>query len=63
MRTPRKFTGLSVLLFGALSLFIKLSNPRVQALFPSDVIALVAAGLCLGVGITVMINKRMARAK
>lgn len=63
MRTPRTFAGLSVLLFGALSLLTRLSNPRVHALLPSDVIALVGAGLCLGVGLAVMINKQMVRAK
>lgn len=63
MRTPRKFAGLLVLLIGALSLCIQLSYPRLRALLPSDVFGLVAAGLCLGVGVAMTINNRIARAK
>lgn len=66
MRKPRMLIGLLLLLFGVSSLCIQLDQPRLQALLPSDLITLVGAGLCLGVGLVMMIkhriNNRIARA-
>jgi hypothetical protein len=45
-----------ILLFGAFALFSSISNPRLKALQGSDVLQLVALGLCVGSGITLLIR-------
>ena len=60
--TPVKKTRLSVfaflLLFGAFALFNSLNNPRVQGLHGSDVVRLIAVGLCFGVGFGLLVGGR-----
>jgi hypothetical protein len=57
-----KKTRLSIfaflLLFGAFPLFNSLNNPRVQGLHGSDVVRLIAVGLCFGVGFGILVGGR-----
>jgi hypothetical protein len=48
MRRSRVFSGVTVLMFGLLTLFRMLDNPRLAALHGADVVSLVAAGACFG---------------
>ena len=60
--TRVKKTRLSIfallLLFGAFALFNSLNNPRVQGLHGSDVVRLIAVGLCFGVGFGLLVGGR-----
>jgi hypothetical protein len=53
--------GLFVAVFGVAVLALKLSNPRVQLLSAADVVALLAAGLCLGVASGLLTNQLSPR--
>jgi drug/metabolite transporter (DMT)-like permease len=61
MRTPRRYAGLFVLIFGVFILLLKLGNARVQQLFASDVVALIGAGLCFGAGFVLLMDKVIPR--
>ena len=50
MKKSSRFTGLVLTLLGAMVLLNNLGKPRVQALHGSDVVGLVASGICLGIG-------------
>jgi hypothetical protein len=50
MKKSSRFTGLVLALVGAMVLLNNLAKPRVEALRGSDVLGLVASGMCLGVG-------------
>ena len=60
--TRVKKTRLSVfaflLLFGVFALFNSLNNPRIQGLHGSDVVRLIAVGLCFGVGFGLLVGGR-----
>ena len=57
MRKPRRFTGLFLLLLGMFPLLNALGNPRVATLHGSDVVGLLASGLCFGVGLTLLLRR------
>jgi hypothetical protein len=50
MKKTSRFTGLVLALLGAMVLLNNLGKPRVEALHGSDVVGLVASGICLGIG-------------
>ena len=50
MKKSSRFTGLVLALLGAMVLLNNLGKPRVEALHGSDVLKLVASGMCLGFG-------------
>jgi hypothetical protein len=50
MKKSSRFTGLVLALLGVMVLLNNLGKPRVEALHGSDVLGLVASGLCLGIG-------------
>ncbi len=50
MKKSSRFTGLVLVLLGAMVLLNNLGKPRVEALHGSDVGGLVASGICLGIG-------------
>lgn len=50
MRGRKLTVALFILLFGGLALVNALGNPRLRALHGSDVVQLVAVGLCWGAG-------------
>jgi hypothetical protein len=55
--------GLFVAVFGIGVLVLKLGNPRVQLLFASDVVSLLAAGMCFGVAFALLTNQLNPRGK
>jgi hypothetical protein len=61
MRKRKVIAGVFLLMFGLLGVFRMLSNPRVQALHGSDVLALMAPGLCFGVGLPLLLGRLMFR--
>jgi hypothetical protein len=44
-------------MFGALALLRMIGNPRVQTLHGSDVLGLIASGLCFGAGLVLLLRK------
>ena len=50
MKKSSRFTGFVLSLMGAMVLLNNLSKPRIEALHGSDVLGLVASGMCFGVG-------------
>jgi hypothetical protein len=56
MTKQRIFLCLFLFLFGSFALLNSLSNARLQSLHGSDVVRLVAVGLCFGVGFGVLIG-------
>lgn len=57
MSDGRRFAPFWVpLLFGILALVNMLGNPRLSALHGSDIVQLVAVGLCFGVSLTTLIT-------
>jgi hypothetical protein len=55
--------GLFAAVLGIAVLVLKLNNPRVQLLSAADVVALLAAGLCLGVSVALLTNRLTLRGK
>jgi hypothetical protein len=55
MNKRRVFVCLFLFVFGAMPLLNSISNPRTQALHGSDFMQLIAAGMCFGVGIGVLV--------
>ena len=53
--------GLFMLMLGVPPLLNALGNPRIQALHVSDVLQLIASGLCFGFGLGLMLSKLMFR--
>lgn len=45
-------------MFGLLALLNSLSNPRIEGLHGSDIVQLMASGLCFGVGFGVLFGGR-----
>lgn len=58
MGKRRVMLFLFLLAFGMLPLLNSLSNPRLAGLHGSDVVRLVASGLCFGVGFGVLVGGR-----
>ncbi len=58
MRKQRVFLVLFLLLFGLFTLLNSLSNPRIEGLHGSDIVRLMASGLCFGVGFGVLFGGR-----
>ena len=61
MHRRRIIVGVFVLMFGLFPLLNAIGNPRVQTLHGSDVVALIAAGLCFGFGLGLLLSKAMFR--
>jgi hypothetical protein len=61
MNKQRVFVSLFLFLFGAMPLLNSLSNPRIQALHGSDIVRLIASGICFGVGFGVLMAGRKFR--
>lgn len=57
MRRRRIIASVFLLMFGAFALLRMIGNPRVQALHGSDVVGLIASGLCFGAGIALLLRK------
>jgi hypothetical protein len=60
-RKARIVVGLFVLLSGAPPLINATGNPRVATLHGSDVMGLLASGLCLGFGLALLIGRLIFR--
>jgi hypothetical protein len=61
MKKGGRFTGLIMALPGSTVLFVNLGKPRVAALHGSDLLGLVASGICLGIGFMGLIGKLRIR--
>lgn len=57
MKKSSRFTGLFLALMGAFVLLNNLGKPRVAALHGSDVLGLVASGLCFGVAFVGLLGR------
>ena len=57
MKRSSRITGLMLALVGAMVLLNNLDKPRVGALHGSDVMGLVASGMCFGIGFVGLIGK------
>jgi hypothetical protein len=60
-RKARIVVGLFVLLSGVPPLINAMGNPRVATLHGSDVMGLLASGLCLGFGLALLISRLIFR--
>jgi hypothetical protein len=60
-RKARIVVGLFALLSGAPPLINAMGNPRVATLHGSDVMGLLASGLCLGFGLALLISRLIFR--
>jgi hypothetical protein len=49
-RKQSRITGVFVILFGVMPLLNSLSNPRLAAAHGSDLLKLIAVGMCFGIG-------------
>jgi hypothetical protein len=49
-RKSSRITGVFVILFGVLALLNSLDNPRLAGAHGSDLLKLIAVGLCFGIG-------------
>ena len=57
MKEGSRFTGLVLALLGAMVLLNDLGKPWVEALHGSDILKLVASGICLGIGFVGVIGR------
>lgn len=57
MKKSSRSTGFVLLLLGAMVLLNNLGKPRIGALHGSDVLGLVASGICFGVGFVGLIGR------
>jgi len=53
----RRMAGLVPLLVGALVLTRMAGNPRLAALHGADIVQMVAAGMCLGAGLGMLVQQ------
>lgn len=51
MRRSSRTVGIFLVLFSLMALFASLSRARVTALHGSDIVGLLGAGACMGIGI------------
>ena len=58
MRRRRVFVFVFLLMFGSFALLGIISKPRFETYHKSDVVQLVASGLCFGMGIGLLVGKR-----
>jgi hypothetical protein len=63
MHKSSRLTGLILALLGLLVLLNNLSNPRIEALHGSDVVGLVASGICFGVAFVGLIGRLKIRSE
>jgi hypothetical protein len=63
MQKHSRLTGLFVALFGVMALLSSLSKPRVEALHGSDILGLVASGICFGVAFVGLIGRLKVRSE
>jgi hypothetical protein len=61
MRSPKLIVGLFILLFGLFALMNVLNNSRVKTLQGSDIVQLIAVGLCFGAGVVLLIEKLLGQ--
>lgn len=61
MQKSSRLTGLIVTLLGLMALFASLSKPRIQALHGSDILGLIGAGMCFGVGVVGLLGRFRVR--
>jgi hypothetical protein len=61
MKRSSRLTGLLLALLGALVLLTNLSKPRVEALHGSDILGLIACGICFGVAFVGLIGRVKVR--
>ena len=61
MSKARMFVGLLLLMFGTFPLLNALGNPRIATLHGSDVVGLLASGLCFGFGLALLLRKLIFR--
>ena len=58
MRRPRVILIVFMLMFGSFVLLHIIDNPRLETIHRSDVVQLIASGLCFGFGFGVLFGKR-----
>ena len=58
MRRRRVFLFVFLLMFGSFALLGIMNKPRFETYKKSDVVQLIASGLCFGIGIGVLVGKR-----
>jgi hypothetical protein len=61
MHKSSRLTGLVLALLGLMVLLNNLGKPRVEALHGSDVVGLVASGVCFGVAFVGLIGRLKVR--
>lgn len=61
MRKSSRFTGLILSLLGLMVLLNNIGKPRIEAPHGSDILGLVASGICLGVGFVGLIGRLRIR--
>jgi hypothetical protein len=57
MKKSSRFTGLVLVLVGAMVLLNNLGKPRLEGLHGADVLGLVASGICFGIGFVGLMGK------
>ena len=57
MRSRSVIVALFVLMFGLFAFLNVLSNSRISALHGSDIVKMIAAGLCFGVGAVLLLQR------
>jgi hypothetical protein len=63
MQKSSRLTGLFLALFGLMVLFSNLSKPRIAALHGSDILGLIACGMCFGVAFVGLIGRLKVRSE
>jgi len=53
----RMIAGVFLLMFGTFALLRMLGNPRLEALHGSDIVGLMASGLCFGFGLALLLRR------
>lgn len=61
MRKSSRLTGLLVALLGIMPLLASLSKPRIATLHGSDILGLIGAGMCFGVGVVGLLGRLRVR--
>lgn len=61
MQRRSRFTGLILAMLGLLVLFTNLNKPRIAALHGSDIVGLIACGVCFGVAFMGLIGRLKVR--
>jgi hypothetical protein len=61
MRKSSRLTGLFVAFLGLIALLASLSKPRIETLHGSDILGLIGAGMCFGVGVVGLLGRLKIR--